>query len=199
MVIEVRRATFDDLDRSSEVLGLAFADYPWTRWTVDHEDHVDRISGLQRLALEQLGLPFGEVWLGSLDGVVESVAVWMDSATQIPSSTQEQVAGATAALSGARSELSLAAEAQVSAWRPRHPHLYLATIGTTPRAQRRGLGTRVLAPMLARADRARTDAFLETSSPSNVDFYEGLGFAVIDHCQIAGGGPDVWAMLRQPR
>lgn len=198
MVIEIRRATFDDLDRSSEVLGLAFADYPWTRWTVDHEDHVDRVTGLQRLALGTLGLPFGQVWLATLDGVIESVAVWMDSATQIPLSTQERFAEATAALSGARSEMSLAAEAQVSAWRPRRPHLSLATIGTNPLAQRRGLATRVMAPTLALADRARTDAFLETSSSSNVDFYEGLGFAVVDHCRIAGGGPDVWAMLRPP-
>ena len=198
MVIEIRRATFDDLDRSSEVLGLAFSDYPWTRWTVDHDDHVDRVTRLQRLALETFGFPFGQVWLATLDGDVESVAVWMDSATQIPSSTQEQFAEATAALCGARSEMSLAAEAQVSAWRPRHHHLYLSTIGTTPRARRRGLATRVIAPALTLADRARTDAFLETSSPSNVDFYAGLGFAVIDHCQIAGGGPDVWAMLRPP-
>lgn len=198
MVIEIRRATVDDLDRSSEVLGLAFSDYPWTRWTVEHEDHVDRITGLQRLALETLGLPFGQVWLASLDGVVESVAVWMDSATQIPSSTHEQVAEATAALSGARSGMSLAAEAQVSGWRPRHPHLYLATIGTSPSAQRRGLATRVMAPTLALADRERKDAFLETSSPGNVDFYARLGFKVIDQCQIAGGGPGVWAMLRTP-
>jgi hypothetical protein len=56
----------------------------------------------------------------------------------------------------------------------------------------------VVAPILDLADRVRVAAFLETSSPSNVDFYARLGFTVIDHCQLTGGGPDVWAMLREP-
>ena len=197
-VIEVRRATVDDLDRSAEVLGLAFADYAWTRWTVDPDDHLERVTGLQRLALESLGLPFGQVWLATVDGIIESVAVWMDSAIPVPAATHRPVAEAAAALAGSRSAASLAADAQLSAWRPLRHHLYLGAIGTAPAAQRRGLGARVLAPMLALADREGTAAFLETSSPSNVDFYVRLGFTVIDQCRIAGGGPDVWAMLREP-
>ena len=111
-MIEVRRATVDDLDRSAEVLGLAFADYAWTRWTVDPDDHVERITGLQRLALENLGLPFGQVWLATVDGIIESVAVWMDSAIPVPAATHRPVAEAAAALAGSRSAASLAADAQ---------------------------------------------------------------------------------------
>ena len=197
-VIEVRRATIDDLDRSVEVLGLAFADYAWTRWTVDPQDHVSRIIALQRLALEGLGLPYGEVWLATVDGVIETVAVWMDSAVAIPPEASRQVAESSIAWAGARSAAFLAADAELSDWRPRRRHLLLATIGTAPGARRGGLATRVLEPMLAVADRGRTPAFLETSSPSNVVFYERLGFEVIDHRRITGGGPDAWAMLREP-
>ena len=43
-----------DVDRAAEVLGLAFADYAWTRWVVDGRDHVARITDLQRLLLQHL-------------------------------------------------------------------------------------------------------------------------------------------------
>ena len=85
-MIETRRAGFDDLGRASEVLGEAFAGYPWTRWTVDSDDHQARITRLHLLALENLGMPFGEVWLSTVDGTIQSVAVWMDSAVAVPSS-----------------------------------------------------------------------------------------------------------------
>jgi hypothetical protein len=44
-------------------LGEAFADHPWTRWTVDPDDHRERITRLQFLALENLGMALGDVWL----------------------------------------------------------------------------------------------------------------------------------------
>ena len=62
-----RRAGVDDLGRASQVLGEAFASYPWTRWTVDPDDHQERITRLQLLALENLGMAFGEVRLSSVD------------------------------------------------------------------------------------------------------------------------------------
>jgi len=180
------------------VLGLAFADYAWTRWTVDNDDHVRRVTGLQRLALEAYGLAFGHVWLAVVDGVAESVAVWMDSAVEIPSEVHLQNADATAALGGSRSRASLDAEAQLADWRPQRRHLYLATVGTSPMMQRRGLAERVIMPMLATADVERIATFLETSSETNAAFYRRLGFYVVDHRVIVGGGPDVWAMLREP-
>jgi hypothetical protein len=33
---------------------------------------------------------------------------------------------------------------------------------------------------------------------SNLAFYSTYGFEVIGHRRIGGGGPDVWAMLREP-
>ncbi|MCU1399248.1 MAG: GCN5-related N-acetyltransferase [Acidimicrobiales bacterium] len=198
VAIVVRRATVDDVDRSAAVLGLAFADYAWTRWTVDADDHVRRVTGLQRLALQAYGLAFGQVWLAVVDGVAESVAVWMDSAVDIPSDVHLRIADATAALAGTRSRASLDAESQLNDWRPRQRHLYLATVGTSPTMQRQGLAERTITPMLATADDERIAAFLETSSETNVAFYRRLGFVTVDHRVIAGGGPDVWAMLREP-
>jgi GNAT superfamily N-acetyltransferase len=198
VLIETRRAGLDDLEPASEVLGEAFADYPWTRWTVDPEDHQGRITRLQLLALENLGMAFGEVWLSSVDGTVQSVAVWMDSAVEVPPSVHHALDAAVAALEGSRHDASLAAQRQLEGWRPIQRHFTLAVIGTAPARQRQGLAGRTLVPGLAAADREGAGSFLETSSVSNLDFYSRFGFEVIGHRRIDGGGPDVWAMFRKP-
>ena len=198
VVIETRRAGLDDLGRASEVLGEAFADYPWTRWTVDPDDHQARITRLQFLALENLGLAFGEVWLSSLDSTVQSVAVWMDSAVQVPSSAHHAMDAAVAQLEGSRHDASLAAARQIEGWRPMQRHFTLAALATAPARQRQGLAARTLVPGLAAADRKGAGSFLETSSVSNLPFYSTFGFEVIGHRRLGGGGPDVWAMFRKP-
>jgi len=197
-MIETRRAAPEDLRPASEVLGEAFADYPWTRWTVDPEDHQARVTRLQLLALEKLGLAFGEVWLSSLDGAVQSVAVWMDSAVLVPSSVHRAMAAAVAPLEGSRHEASLAAAQEIEGWRPTERHFTLAVLGTAPARQREGLGGRTLLPGLAAADREGAGSFLETSALSNLAFYSTFGFEVIGHRRLGGDGPDVWAMFRRP-
>jgi ribosomal protein S18 acetylase RimI-like enzyme len=196
--IEVRPGQLSDLDRASAVLGEAFAAYAWTRWTVDPNDHQQRITQLQRIAMRSYGLPFGKVWVGVVDDTVQSAAVWMDSAIAVPSGVREEERSITAELEGVRHEASVAAERQISGWRPGERHFYLATVGTAPAMQRRGLAAAVLQAGLRVADDERSSSFLETSSQSNVAFYSKLGFNVVGHQRISGGGPDVWAMLRQP-
>jgi len=196
--VEVRRATVPDLDAAAAVLGAAFADYPWTRWTVDARDHVWRITALQRLALERYGLAFGEVWLATVDDAITSVAVWMDSAATIPDAVHDGCRGEVAWLEGSRHSASVAAERELDGSRPSERHYFLATVGTVPAMQRVGIGRAVLTPVLAVADRDNVLAALETSSPSNVSFYSQLGFDVVESRTISGGGPDVWAMRRVP-
>jgi len=197
--IEVRPGSLSDLDRASEMLGEAFADYAWERWTVDPDDHLRRLIQLFRISIRLYGLPFGQMWVGLVDDVVHSAAMWMDSAIVIPSDVHERVRLVSAELEGVRHEASVAAEREVAGRRPKERHFYLATVGTAPAMQRRGLASAVLLPGLRTADEEGVYAFLETSSESNVAFYSRLGFEVADHHQISGGGPDVWAMLRRPQ
>ncbi len=193
----VRRATAADLDRVAAVLGDAFSDSPWTRWTVDARDHRHRIERLQRLALEHVGLPFGEIWAAELGGSLEAAAVWMDSRAPVPDRAWSDMAEEQRVLAGDRHEHARAAEQAVSRLRPAAPHRYLATVGTSARSRRQGLGTALLAPVLAAADADALAAYLETSAPENLDFYRTLGFEVASEVQLEGG-PPVWSMLRAP-
>ncbi|MFE5874397.1 hypothetical protein ACFQ6H_04010 [Rhodococcus sp. NPDC056506] len=40
------RSLSTDLDRAAEVLGEAFADYPWTNWCVAEDSHVERVAAI---------------------------------------------------------------------------------------------------------------------------------------------------------
>ena len=78
------------------------------------------------------------------------------------------------------------------------PHWYLLAVGVDPELQGKGIGTALLSEGLARADEAGTPCYLETSEPSNVPFYERLGFVVLEDAALGKGGPKGWGMRREP-
>ena len=81
---------------------------------------------------------------------------------------------------------------------PAPPHWYLATLGTEPAAQGRGLGTAVLTPVLEQCDRDGVAAYLECSKERNVDYYARFGFRATGELRLPRG-PRVWPMWRDPR
>ncbi|MGW6128770.1 GNAT family N-acetyltransferase [Cellulomonas sp. NPDC055163] len=77
---------------------------------------------------------------------------------------------------------------------------YLEVLGVRPDAQRRGHGRRLLAPVLAAADRTGSACYLETSREENVRYYEGFGFRVVGEVTVLRPhGPVEVQMLRGPR
>jgi ribosomal protein S18 acetylase RimI-like enzyme len=78
------------------------------------------------------------------------------------------------------------------------PHWYLAILGTDPDAQGRGLGSRLLAPVLERCDEDGVGAYLESSKERNIAFYARHGFRVTRTWRLPRG-PLLWAMWRDPR
>jgi ribosomal protein S18 acetylase RimI-like enzyme len=82
---------------------------------------------------------------------------------------------------------------------PSAPHLYLFTIGTRKAARGKGLGKRLMAPVLAAADRDGLPCYLENSNPANTGFYRGHGFERIKLFAPGPGGPPLEAMWREPR
>lgn len=60
---EIRPAESTEIDRATRTLARAFADYPFTRHTVDARDHLRRVEELQRVYLTEIGLRCGRVWV----------------------------------------------------------------------------------------------------------------------------------------
>ena len=83
---------------------------------------------------------------------------------------------------------------------PAQPYWYLEVVGVDPTARGLGIGTRLLEPVLARADEAGQPCYLETMTERNVAWYRGLGFEVKDaEVRFVPGGPPNWTMIRPPR
>ena len=195
--MRVRRGVASDAPAASAVLADAFSDYPWTKWTIDGHRHTERVEGLQRLIIDRVALPYGEVWVACDNhGDVMSAALWMVPGSAVPPEVFTDIAPEQARLEGARHDAAVKAEACVAGLRPTGPHYFLGTVGTRRDCQGRGFGAAVLLPVLDRANRTGETVFLETSTRRNLDFYAKLGFVVAAELDVPDGGPHVWAMTR---
>ena len=59
------------------------------------------------------------------------------------------------------------------------PHWYLPLIAADPARQGQGLGTALMEAAIARIDADGRPAYLESSSPRNVPFYQRFGFEIV--------------------
>lgn len=193
----IRIADQPDIPRLATTLARTFTAYPWTDWIVPAESHFRRLVALFALDLTELGLPGGEVW--TTDDSVAG-AVWLPPDFAWPSgNARARHNAATADLLGDHLARANAADALLAQHRPQVPHWNLATMGTHPDWQRQGLGSAVLAPVLARCDTDAVPAYTETSTTENVAFYRRQGFDVTAEVAMPEGGPPVWTMWRNPR
>jgi GNAT superfamily N-acetyltransferase len=81
---------------------------------------------------------------------------------------------------------------------PAEPHWYLATLGTDPNRQGRGVAGRLLAEVLDQCDEGGLPAYLEASRWENVAFYRRFRFAETDEIALTSDGPRIWPMWRDP-
>ncbi|QMU19653.1 GNAT family N-acetyltransferase [Gordonia rubripertincta] len=187
----IRPATPADVDAAADTLGQAFADYPFTRHTVDSRDHGHRVRSLQRLFLAEIGMRCGRVWVSD---DLATVAVWITPSSTGLDEAFGNIAPRVVELYGDRADIAARADEATAGLRPAEPVWHLATVGVAPHAQGRGLGRAVLEPGLEGSRTEGCPAYLETSSPANVSFYERLGFEVTGKVSLPDDGPDVWAM-----
>jgi ribosomal protein S18 acetylase RimI-like enzyme len=194
----VRRAGAADLPALTRMLTRAFDDDPVARFACPRDDlrpwMLDRFHG----ARDRQMLRAGEIWM-TPGG--ESAAVWA-APGRWRSSLRDDLAFSRAML-----HPRLVRRAPLVGWGlfglerrhpPRPPHWYLATLGTDPDAQGRGLGTAVLGPVLEECDRDGVGAYLESSKDRNVDYYARFGFRVTEEVRLPHG-PRLWLMWRDAR
>jgi ribosomal protein S18 acetylase RimI-like enzyme len=77
------------------------------------------------------------------------------------------------------------------------PHWYLLVLGVAPEKQGQGVGSRLIAPQLARVEAAGLPVYLETMTELDVAFYRKNGFEVGEEIELAGGGLRVWGMKKE--
>jgi GNAT superfamily N-acetyltransferase len=80
----------------------------------------------------------------------------------------------------------------------REPHWYVQILGVHPNHQGKGIGGKLLQPVLQQADEEGVAVYLESSNPRNLDFYRKHGFEVMEEITPVDGCPRIRTLLRKP-
>ncbi|APA98539.1 GNAT family N-acetyltransferase [Nocardia seriolae] len=202
MGITVRPAQLSDIPELARVLGIAFCDDPIVAWLIrDDATRARRASLLFTAQARHHFIPVGgaEVACNDANSIV-GVALWappgrwhVDDAT-----TLRQLPSLVRAFRHRLPTVARMAERMMAA-HPREPHWYLAAIGTLPGVRGCGYGRALLDSRLERCDAEGLPAYLESSKPANVPYYERFGFETDGTLDATDGGPPLWPMWRTPR
>ncbi len=192
----VREALGSERAAIAECLSRAFEDDPVSRYLFPKDrSRLSRLTSFYRVVLGMVSA-HGAIYA---DEQLRGAAVWRAPSPPRVSAMHatRDALGMLATLRGSMSR-AMNLDRIVSAARPTTPHWYLAILGTEPALQGRGVGSALLAPVLACCDDKDFPAYLESSKAENVAFYERHGFRGTGELQIPGG-PSLWPMVREPR
>lgn len=172
---------------------LAFTSDPAARWSWPRAD--DYLYNMPLLARAFSWKSFGLGTAFGIDGFA-GVALWMPPGA---SSDEEALASLFERTTRASIHKDLAGVFEKMAnFHPHEPHWYLPLIGVDPARQGQRLGDKLMAHALARCDADRMPAYLESSNPRNIPFYQRHGFEALGKIQV-GSSPTIVPMLRRPR
>jgi ribosomal protein S18 acetylase RimI-like enzyme len=182
-----------DEDPSVETVVLAFATDPMARWTWPQAHQY--LAAMPRLVRAFGARAFSNGSAFCTDGYA-GAALWLSPRVHPDEKGLDAVIESTVAPSIA-AEVAAIFE-QMAKYHPTEPHWYLATIGVDPARQGEGHGDALMAYALAKCDRDNAPAYLESSNPRNLSFYQRHGFEPLGAIQV-GSSPTLVPMLRRPR
>ncbi len=78
-----------------------------------------------------------------------------------------------------------------------YAYFHQAMLGVHPTYQNQGVGSNLIQPVLAEADRQNMQCYLETSTAAAVRFYQRHSFKVVETIDSSQG--NIWAMKREPQ
>ena len=183
---------------AGQVLGRAFLEDPVFAWLVRGADRERRLVRVFTAFAAEVARTPGSRILVTRDRT--GAALWLPPG-RWRGGVGELVRGAPCLLSGVRGGVlrGLRLQAAVEAAHPRPPHWYLTDLGAVATARGRGVGARLVQPVLDLCDEQQLPAYLESSNPRNWSFYERHGFVRRDPIAVPRGCPLLVPMWREPR
>lgn len=199
--LDVRPPVRTDIGRLAAVLGRAFHDDPVMAWMVP--DAARRTRALTRMFATMTRHHFlggGDSEVALRAGVIGAAALWDAPGCWKQSPLQEvlMMPGFARAL-GRRSLRGQQVAALMKQVHPEEPHWYLAVIGSDPTVRGSGFAHALMRSRLDRVDAEHAPAYLESSNPDNVPYYQRFGFEITGEIRLPDGGPAMTCMWRRPR
>lgn len=193
----------DQIPQVGDVLADSHANYPAFAHLFPDPNRRQRILRSFFTGVARDAHPFGAVSVAMSGERMLGVAVWLPPG-EFPWSAWRKLRATGTFLPvlwraprGARAFFTLGANTERTA--PGDRHWNLQVLGVRGEAQGKGLGTRLLEPVLSQAETEGEVCYLETADPANVAFYERLGFKLVRKHQLLPDGPAHYAMERNFR
>ncbi|SEH73709.1 Acetyltransferase (GNAT) family protein [Mycolicibacterium rutilum] len=197
--IEVAAAQRGDVRQMAAVLARAFDRDPVMMWMVP--DDAGRGRALERMFATMVRHHFLRTGAPEVagGGRVGAAALWDPPGQWKQSRLQElrMMPGFIRAF-GRNVQRGQEVSELMKEKHPEEPHWYLAVIGSDPTVRGTGFGQALMRSRLDRCDAEYAPAYLESSNPDNIPYYERFGFRVTGEIRLPEGGPSLWPMWRQP-
>lgn len=193
MVTEFASVRDEERDRAIATLLLAFSADPVMRWL--YPEPARYVTAFPELLLAFGGASFADETVWRLGDHV-AVGLWMRPG--VNPDGDATVAKMEATVGQDRHDDMLAMFGQMEDAHPTAPLWYLPWFGVDCHRQGEGLGSQLMQPCLEIVDRDHLPAYLDSTNPRNVSFYERHGFQVTGQSQ-AGSSPPVISMIREAR
>jgi ribosomal protein S18 acetylase RimI-like enzyme len=190
---------------TAATLARAFHDDPPSIWLFPNERRRRAALRAEFIAATRYGLRYGDVFVPTERN--DGAAIWLPPEEPMPSTLRmlrvgfwEMVSAPARAGFGYLPPYFRIMRQMEKLHKEDVPkrHWYLMVLGVEPERQGQGVGSALIGPGLARADRDRLPCYLETAKEINVEFYGKHGFDVVREVPMGGDGPPMWTMLREP-
>jgi ribosomal protein S18 acetylase RimI-like enzyme len=198
---QARPARKDDVRELSRTLARAFYDDPVMTWLLpDAKGRTGHVYRLFATMTRHHHLARGGVEVACDGPGIGAAALW-DPPNQWQETRRGQLAMTPTFIRvfGLRSMRGRAVQELMKRAHPEEPRWYLAVIGSDPSVRGQGSGQALMRSRLDRCDAEYCPAYLESTKPENVPYYERFGFTVTREIKLPDGGPPLWAMWRPPR
>lgn len=198
---EVAAARKADVRELAHTLGRAFFDDPVMTWMLPQPGR--RAKALPTMFAAMARHHFlgdGGVEVATADGHIAAAALWSPPGRWKTTTWQElrMMRGFVRAF-GMDFKRGKQVEELMAKHHPEQPHWYLGVIGSDPTFRGGGFGHALMAARLDRVDAEYAPAYLESSNPDNVPYYQRFGFEITGEIQLPDGGPVMAQMWREPR
>jgi ribosomal protein S18 acetylase RimI-like enzyme len=196
MTNDIRKVVPEDTAKVASTLSAAFADDPVMSYlsggkTLAEDELVGFFTAFQKVHRKD-GLMFATPGF-------EAAAVWASPGQwKVAFHEVARYSPAFVKLYGKRVVNNLGVLKDLEKRHPTAPHYHLAFIGTAPGHQGKGHASKLIRPMIERADMEGVGMYLESSKESNVGFYARFGFEVTETMTHRRNGPQQWLMWRDP-